>query len=244
MKSAVETCGQDTGALDSVIRFVRRLLVNDGGQLRSRASVLKKVEDYKENFAALRKVANNHKAVLRAGGAALRGLCAKPLPPGAIEKIARLARSIDLGAAAKIGPGSESYDIHKAVFEYARAFDRIVRETGLDKIWDGQDDYAQGRLRRHRGRRGRIRPRKRPRPRATRRGNPRRKLCGRRQQQRRLRQFRHELNRSPPRRARHRARRGAGLNLFNLEQVAKSSSRQVVSRRGGVRTPPRRGPPA
>ncbi len=40
LREAVEACGNDTDLLYTVIRFMDRILVNDGGQIRSRAAVL------------------------------------------------------------------------------------------------------------------------------------------------------------------------------------------------------------
>ena len=143
---ALMACGKDADALDRVFKYLQRILVSDGGKARSPVAVRQYVEGIKSNFEELRKAAPANKAALRAALAGLGGLPSKPFPAGMIAKIAELARSADLGPVVdKLGPGSGSQDIHAAVYQCYKAVDRITHEVGADKIWDGQDDYAQGR---------------------------------------------------------------------------------------------------
>ena len=143
---ALMACGKDADALDRVFKYLRRILIGDGGQARSPVAVRGYVEGIKKNFEELREAAPASKAALRAALAGLGALPSKPMPAGTIAKIAELARTIDLGPVVdKLGPGSGSRDIHAAVYQYYRAIDRITHEVGADMIWDGQDDLAQGR---------------------------------------------------------------------------------------------------
>ena len=143
---ALMACGKDADALDRVFKYLRRILIGDGGQARSPVAVRGYVEGIKKNFEELREAAPASKAALRAALAGLGALPSKPMPAGIIAKIAELARTIDLGPVVdKLGPGSGSRDIHAAVYQYYRAIDRITHEVGADMIWDGQDDLAQGR---------------------------------------------------------------------------------------------------
>ena len=144
MREAVEACGNDTDLLYTVIRFMDRILVNDGGQIRSRAAVLQKIEDYEENFKALREATKGNPAAYLVGRDALGELGGRPLPRGSVAAVARAARSIELSAIAELGPSSSALDIHKAVLELHFAIVRILHDTGLGNHAEG-DDILQAR---------------------------------------------------------------------------------------------------
>ena len=141
MREAVEACGNDTDLLYTVIRFMDRILVNDGGQIRSRAAVLQKIEDYKENFKALREATKGSPAAYLVGRDALSELGGRPLPRGSVAAVARAARSIELSAIAELGPSSSALDIHKAVLELHFAIVRILHDTGLGNHAEGDDIF-------------------------------------------------------------------------------------------------------
>ncbi len=144
MREAVEACGNDTDLLYTVIRFMDRILVNDGGQIRSRAAVLQKIEDYKENYKALREATKGSPAAYLVGCDALSELNGRPLPRGSVAAVARAARSIELSAIAELGPSSSALDIHKAVLELHFAILRILHDTELSNHAEG-DDILQAR---------------------------------------------------------------------------------------------------
>ena len=144
IREAVEACGNDTDLLDTVIRCMDRILVNDGGQIRSRAAVLQKIEDYEENFKALREATKGSPAAYLVGRDALGELGGRPLPRGSVAAVARAARSIELSAVAELGPSSSALDIHKAVLELHFAIVRILHDTGLGNHAEG-DDILQAR---------------------------------------------------------------------------------------------------
>ena len=141
MREAVEACGNDTDLLYTVIRFMDRILVNDGGQIRSRAAVLQKIEDYKENYKALREATKGSPAAYLVGCNALSELNGRPLPRGSVAAVARAARSIELSAIAELGPSSSALDIHKAVLELHFAIVRILHDTGLGNHAEGDDIF-------------------------------------------------------------------------------------------------------
>ena len=144
IREAVEACGNDTDLLDTVIRCMDRILVNDGGQIRSRAAVLQKIEDYEENFKALREATKGNPAAYLVGRDALGELGGRPLPRGSVAAVARAARSIELSAVAELGPSSSALAIHKAVLELHFAIVRILHDTGLGNHAEG-DDILQAR---------------------------------------------------------------------------------------------------
>ncbi len=146
VRTAIDACGKDTDVLYRVLSIMRRILVNDGGQVRTPEAVRQYVDGIRANFAELREVAKGNKNILRNGLEALREMTGKPLSPGLITKIAQFTSTLDLDHVGKLSPSSEGYDIHMAMRQLQDAFRRMLFELRLVTQVDGQDDLVQARL--------------------------------------------------------------------------------------------------
>ena len=144
-RTAIEACGKDVDALNRVLQGTRRILVTDGGQVRSPEEVRKFVAGICASLAELREAAKGNAGVLRVGLDSLGGQRGKPLPRGMVAKIAELARSADIGLVAKLGPGSTGFEIHKAIMQLYAVFHKVLYDIKLVASADGQDDLAPAR---------------------------------------------------------------------------------------------------
>ena len=144
IKTAFESCGVDTDAMDIVKKNLGPFLRNAGGQLRDEAYVKNRAKGLCDNLAVLKKLAADIPGIYEFGRSLL-SQNGNPIPTEIFSSLVKAANTVPIDRLLKLSGNSKGLKVHEAVMEAVRAVENIMVSSGADRKLEGSDEREPAR---------------------------------------------------------------------------------------------------
>lgn len=146
VRDAIASCGDDADAMDAVAENIFFICVAGDNALRPEETIRAKVEAIKANFRELREVAGGDPGLFEIGKISIKNLAGKSVPEGAFRALVAAARKADVSTIKRLRADTGPVTINRALLQFFRNFEEILRKAGL---WENakKDDFLANGLR-------------------------------------------------------------------------------------------------
>ena len=140
IRNIIESCIDNPDLLDIVVNNMDSILVGGDGKYRSEASIKKRIDNLKDNFAELRELAKDNPSVLEPGKFFIAAMNGKAIPKGMIRTIVQEVKKVPIKEMAKLSASSSGYGIHKAMNQFRNGINDIMNKADVENAMDGTDE--------------------------------------------------------------------------------------------------------
>ena len=140
IRNIIASCIDNPDLLDIVVNNMDSILVRGDNELRSEASVQTRINELKDNYAELQRLAKDDPSVLAPGKSLIAALNGKSLPKGLIEKMVRQAKTEPIKALTNLSASSSAKDIHKAITQFLNAVNDVMTKSDAEILMEGSDE--------------------------------------------------------------------------------------------------------
>lgn len=131
VRDAIASCGDDVDAMDTIASSIFDICIAGNNDVRSEEAILEKVDAIKSNFRELREVTKGNRVAFDIGRDAIKNLKGKSMPEGAFRAMVEAAKQVDVSTIGRLKASTGPVTINRAMLQFFRNYDEIVRNTGL-----------------------------------------------------------------------------------------------------------------